>query len=364
MKKRFLSVCLAMISTLSLALSACAIPGGQGGASESSLDMMGKVAPDYSDSNLQYEFYGYSSASNGEWTIDGIKYSAGEDFRTVERIKEYKDVGMSIYFPQHQALYSEPYEQSSMKKALDDAVAAGIDKVILNDTRIQGLSKKEGGLIGEGKQFATEEDLDATIAAYMAPYRDHEAFYGIMLGDEPFYYHAENYGQVFRSIKRVCPEAFIQYNLNPITAGTGTNKDGVRNIDARFPALQEGDEGYGAPLNSDEELIARYKAYIRLFMDKTGAKYIQYDQYPFRSASKADEYYLLGLQVVSELVKEYDAEFYFVKQTYGQQEGALSNPRMLSEADLYWLNNMLVGFGIKQISYFTYCTIYWEYGCE
>ena len=58
MKKRFLSVCLAVISTLSLALSACAIPGGQESASESSLDMMGKVAPDYSDSNLQYEFYG------------------------------------------------------------------------------------------------------------------------------------------------------------------------------------------------------------------------------------------------------------------------------------------------------------------
>ena len=189
----------------------------------------------------------------------------------------------------------------------------------------------------------------------MAPYRDHEAFYGIMLGDEPFHYHTENYGQVYRSIKRVCPEAFIQYNLNPITAGTGLNSSGVRNIDVRFPALVEGDEGYGAPHNSDEELIARYKKYLRGFMDATGAKYIQYDQYPMRSAEKLDEYYFLGLQVVAEIAKEYDAEFLFVTQTYGQTDGQ-PNPRMLSEEDLYWLNNGLVGFGVKQISYFTYWT--------
>ena len=230
------------------------------------------------------------------------------------------------------------------------------------DTRIQGLSKPSQenavGLIGEGKQFATEADLDAAIASYLAPYKDHEAFYGVMLGDEPFYYHAENYGQVYRSIKRVMPECYIQYNLNPITAGTGVqNVNGVLldNIDLRFPELKEGDEGYGKELTEDEELIARYKAYIRLFMDKTGANYIQYDQYPFRHADSVDQYYFLGLQVIAELAKEYDAEFYFVSQTYGQTDG-VPKPRYLTQEDLYWLNNSLIGFGIKQISYFTYFT--------
>ncbi len=357
MKKRFLSICLAMISTLSLAFSGCSILGSGGNTVQ-------KDAPDYSDSTLQYDFYGYSASSDGTWYIDRVKYTAGEDFRTVDRVKEYKEAGMTIYFPQSVAGYwGQDYETSETKKALDMAVEAGMDKVILMDTRIQALSKpsKENavGLIGEGKQFATEAELDATIAEYMKPYKDHEAFYGVMLGDEPFYYHAENYGQVYRSIKRVCPDCYIQYNLNPITAGTGSKIDEngleVRNIDARFPALKEGDEGYGEDLSEDDELIARYKAYIRLFMDNTGAEYIQYDQYPFRHADKVDEYYFLGLQVVSELVKEYDAEFYFVTQTYGQTDG-VANPRMLSEADLYWLNNMLVGFGIKQISYFTYFT--------
>lgn len=344
MKKKILAIGMA-------AISAATLFGGCGA---------NKKAPDYSSSTLQFDFYGYSAAIDG-WNIDGVDYSSGKDYKTVERIKEYKDAGMTIYFPQSAAPYSgQDFETSETKRVMDNCLEAGIDKVILMDPRIQALSKPPQanavGLIGEGKQFATEADLDAEIAEYMAPYKDHEAFYGVMLGDEPFKYHTENYGQVYRSIKRVCPEAYIQYNLNPITAGTAINENGDRNIDIRFPELVEGDEGYGSRKDSDEELVARYKKYLRGFMDATGAPYIQYDQYPFRSADVVDNYYFLGLQVVAEVAKEYDAEFYFVSQTYGQEEGSYGNPRMLSQEDLYWLNNSILGFGVKQVSYFTYFT--------
>ncbi len=342
MKKKLLALALSAISLLSLGLSGCGMEG---------------KAPDYSSSKLKFDFYGYSALIDG-WNIDGTPYDVEEDYLSVDRIKEYQDAGMTIYFPQSAAGYNgnTPFEESETKRALDTALEAGMDKVILMDSRIQRLSKTDGGIVGEGKEFPNQAALEATIAEYMAPYKNHEAFYGVMLGDEPFHLMAEAYGQVYRAIKAVAPDCFIQYNLNPITAGTTINANGDRNIDIRFPALVEGDEGYGAAQDSDEELIARYKKYIRLFMDATGAPYVQYDQYPFRSAETADEYYLLGLQVVAELAKEYNADFYFVTQTYGQTEGSLGNPRMLSEADLYWLNNMLVGFGIKQISYFTYFT--------
>ena len=92
MKKKFLSIFLSLLSVISLALSGC---------SQKTLE---KKAPDYSSSQLQFDFYGYSSASNGKWSIDGIEYDAGQDFRTVERVREYKDTGMTIYMPQHQAL--------------------------------------------------------------------------------------------------------------------------------------------------------------------------------------------------------------------------------------------------------------------
>lgn len=357
MNKKILAILTATVSALTI-FSGCG--GKTGGANGDKIsESVINRAPNYSSSNLQFDFYGYSAAIDG-WNIDGISYSSGNDYKSVERIKEYKDAGMTIYFPQSSAAYSgQEFETSETKRVMDNCLEAGIDKVILMDPRIQRLSKpaKENavGLIGEGKQFATEEELDEEIRGYMAPYRDHEAFYGVMLGDEPFYYHTENYGQVYRSIKRVCPEAYIQYNLNLITAGTGVDRDGNKNIDVRFPQLEEGDEGYGEDLTEDEELICRYRKYLRGFMDATGTNYIQYDHYPFRHTEKVDEYYFLGLQVVAELAKEYNADFYFVAQTYGQTDG-VPNPRMLSEADLYWINNALLGFGIRQVSYFTYFT--------
>ena len=337
MKKKFLAIALSIISVLSISFSGC---------------NKEKEAPDYSASTLQYDFYGYSASSDGTWYIDNVKYTAGEDFRTVERLKEYKDVGMTIYFPQMTAAYyGQDYETSETKKALDMALEAGLKKVIVLDTRILELSKPAEenavGLIGEGKEFATEAELDAKIAEYMAPYKDHEAFYGVMLGDEPFRYHVTNYGEVYRSIKRVNPDCFVQYNLNPISSAMN---DGL--LDKICPSLEAG-EGEGMTL--EEQKILRYEKYIRAFMDATGADYIQYDQYPLKSADSVDNYYILGMQLIAKLAKEYNANFYFVSQTYGQTDGQ-SNPRKLSEADLYWLNNMSVGFGIKQISYFTYWT--------
>ena len=312
MKKKLLSMVMAIVSVVSVAFSGCG---------------MEESAPDYSDSTLQFDFYGYSSASNGEWSIDGVSYSAGEDFRTVDRIREYKDVGMTIYLPQHQATFSGTnFEDSDMKKALDMAQEAGMMKVILTDQRIQRLSKTNGGIVGEGKQFATTEELDATIADYIAPYKDHPAFYGLMLGDEPFYQMYESYGQVYKSLKRVCPDAFLQYNLNPITAGRDPQK-----IDERLPPLEEG-EGEG--LEWKDVVALRYEKYVRMFLDSTGAEYVQYDQYPMKDKDYIDEYYIYGLQLVAELAKEYGIDFYFVSQTCGQTDG-VSNPRMLSEAAFF-----------------------------
>lgn len=334
MKKRFLAFIMATISVFSMMLSGC----------DSSTPS--RAEPDYSNSTLQFDFYGYSAYSDGTWKVKGVQHSAGEDFRTVEKVKEYKDAGMTIFFPQSLAAYSgQEWETSETKKAIDLAVEAGMDKVIIHDTRIQDLSRKTDGLIGEGKLFATEEALDEQIAAYLEPYRDYEGFYGVMLADEPFYPLVEAYGQVYRSVKRVMPECFVHYNLLPITAGVG---DDV--IDERFPALEEGED---VGLSELEILTLRYEKYLRQYLDATGADYIQYDQYPLK-ADSIDEYHIYGMQFVTELAKEYGIDFYFINQTYAQVGNAMT--RVLSEDDLYWLNNMAVGFGAKTISYYTYWT--------
>ena len=327
--------------------------------------------PDYSASNKQFEFYAYSALIDG-WNIDGVDYHSGEDYLSVKRIKEYKDAGMSIYFPQSAAAVNEEvakdWENSRAKRALDYALEAGIDKVILNDSRIQRLTKQDFGtdeevrkmirngtiyqhekygLIGEGKQFATEADLDAYVAECLSLYKDHPAFYGIMLGDEPAFYHSESYGQMYRSIKRVCPKAYIQYNLNPIIIAFD---DAWR--EKWCPPLENVDG-----LTNEQLVEKAYEAYLRLFMDVTGAKYIQYDMYPLYREEYISNWYFFALQMVSKIAKEYNAEFYFVTQTFNMlQRDDGKKFRNFTEADMRWLNNALVGFGIKQISYFTYFT--------
>ena len=62
MKKKFIAICLAVISAFGLALGGCSqkevkIPDG----------------PDYSDSTKQFDFYGYSALIDG-WNIDGVDY--------------------------------------------------------------------------------------------------------------------------------------------------------------------------------------------------------------------------------------------------------------------------------------------------
>ncbi len=279
--------------------------------------------------------------------------SVGEDFRTVERLEEYKAAGMTIYLPQSAGAYGgEAWSISEAKKAMDNALAAGIDKVILTDTRIQEYSMIEGGLIGEGKKFATEAALDNQIAKFMANYRSHAAFYGVMLGDEPRYYQFESYGQVYRSIKRVCPEAFVQCNLNPCVTNASTDW---------YPDLDVDTTGW----TNEEIIAAKFEKYLTMFLDATDADYFMYDQYPFKDYSMGKNTaiyreYILGLQVAAKLAAERGVKFYIVTQTMRMVENLGTENelvgRYMDEQDARWLNNMLLGFGVKEIAYFTYWT--------
>ncbi len=302
-----------------------------------------KTAPDYSASTLKFDFYGYTGPTDGTWWENDIKMTAGEDFRTVERLKEYKDAGMTIYLPQSAGNYNGGvWETSDAKMVMDRAQQAGLDKVILTDNRIQSLSSTEESLIGEGKSFATEAELDAVIAEYMAPYRDHPVFYGVMLRDEPSYTMFEAYGQVYKSIKRVCPEAFVQANLLPMYKSLP---------ESRFPVLtaEEKEE-----LTDLEVIFERYRRYLKMFLDNSGADYLMYDQYPMNETSIYDMY-IPCLQIAAEVAKEYGVKLFNVTQTMTMKQG-VNMSRYIKENDAYWLNNMLVGFGVKQISYFTYWT--------
>lgn len=318
-----------------LAAALCAIIVFSAGACNGK-DPVIPPPPDYSDSTKQMDFYCYTGPTDGTWTQDGeIKYS-GEDFRTVERYKEYKEAGMTILLPQSSALFTghSAWETSETKMVFDRAYEAGIDKIILTDGRLVSLCNNPGGIIGEGKPYADEAALDAELAAWIAPYKDHPAFYGVLLKDEPIHTYFPTIGQIYRSLKRIMPEIFVQCNLFPI-----------REKDAMDLMMPTGDN-----------ISEQYRNYLLGFLEATGADYIMYDHYPFSANSGISPLYLQGLQVAAEVCRDKNVAFYNVTQTMAMSNAGTEVYRKITEDDAYYLTNLLLGFGVKQIAYFTYWT--------
>ncbi len=76
---------------------------------------------------------------------------------------------------QRTAAYNgEDWDTCETKRAMEDAVKAGLDKIIIVDERIFALSTELDGVIGEGKRFANEEELDDFIRECIKPYRNQE----------------------------------------------------------------------------------------------------------------------------------------------------------------------------------------------
>ena len=293
----------------------------------------------YKKETSGFDIYAYAPPTNGVWYIDGVEYSSGEDYRTVERYKEYKDTGFNILLSQTTATYNgEDWETSDTKKVMDRAYEAGLKKVILLDDRIMALSRTPGGLIGEDKQFKTQKEFDDYISACMAPYKDHPAFYGFQLKDEPAYTLFESFGQIYKTVKRLRPQTFIQCNLLPLIVLICTN--------SLYP--------------KGGDIYQRYEKYLNAFLDATDADYIMYDHYPMvienSIPSGIGRFYIKNLQIASKVCRERNVKLYHVAQAFGMDVGKKLNCRLPNRAEMYWQINLLLGFGVKQFSYFTYWT--------
>ena len=293
----------------------------------------------YFEENLGREFpiYGYSPPPQGEWWIDDTVFTT-EDFRTVEKYQEYKDCGFNVLFMQRTAAYNgEDWEACETKRSMERAVEAGIDKIIIVDERIFELSLIEGGLIGEDKKFANEADLDAFIKNCIQTYRHQEGFYGIQLRDEPFYPYLKTVGQLFRSIRRVDSSIFVHCNLNPLHGPSLTYRI----------------------CGDEKNLLDAYEGYLSRFLEESGADHLMMDTYPFyHSPDKAriGRYYFAGLECVARVCKKYGVEMHIVMQSFAMDVRTKHYHRMPNEREMQYQKNVLLSFGVKQFSYFTYWT--------
>ena len=261
-----------------------------------------------------------------------------EHLKTEEVFKDYVASGMNAMMLAGDEANTNGFtgktawENSGTKRVMDLARAAGVEKFLINDLRLnKGLCIK-GSLIGDGCKFASEEELDVYVASCIDDYVTEEGFYGVILKDEPSYEYATSMGQLYRSIKRVedlmNTEIYVHINLLPMDVG-------VQGLYIAEPT---------------SSVYADYKSYVSLFLETTGADLICVDKYPFfpREFSFNTNYYST-YKVLAEACNEYGAEFGFVLQSYTSV-----NVRKVSQEEMNLQMNAALAFGAKEISFFTY----------
>lgn len=307
------------------------------------------VEPVYDGTDKSFDYSAYNSVNSKNPTLDALT--------------AYKNAGMTILLPQDAVSVSagsssgtHRQEIADIKSLIDKALEVGINKVVVTDYRLIMLCREtsEGGVIGTGNftnsdilsyqttKFATETALDNYVYSCLREYATHTACYGVFLQDEPKYDVAEAYGQVYQSIKRVSKklsrEIYVQMNLFPMESTAykfySSNQNQISGID---------------------DLVTRYKSYVNLFLDATGCDYLQYDQYPVTANKGIIGEYIRGFQVAAEICRERGIELKHIAQTTGYNNNGNPNRRVITEADARWINNVMLGFGVKDILYYTYC---------
>lgn len=327
--KCFLSIVCAMLTTL---LCACS----------------SSKAPDYSKYNDKFESYAYFSGLNGTHYIEGITYKDRPTMLTAEQYRIFKESGLTIYFPCQFVTYIDqnPTEEwKEVKTMLDGLVQEGVDKTIILDRRIVRLQWVEDTLIGEGKQFGSEQELDNKIEEYLSLYATYPGVYGVELGDEPKYSQLESYSEVYKSLKRVIEKnnynLYIQYNLNPLNMSEYV-------FDNYYPHV-EGTDNYNF-----NNCFIRYKKYIKDFLDAMQPDYVQYDDYPL-TVNGIKNTFFPCLQFVCGEAKERNIDVHVVNQTYSMKvDNTQVTREKFGDEEARWLNNIMLAFGVKEIDYFTY----------
>ncbi len=327
-----------------------------------------KNAPDYSSSDKSISLYTYAPPGDGIYTIDGKPYQITDEdgkpvtFQTVEKYQEYKDCGFDVIMFQGDDPYrGEEFGTSHIKDLLDMAQEVGL-KAIMFDSRLHNLSQSETPIVGEGCTITdadyvgyikanslpvaydgdkvkteTQEDFNAYVAYCMKDYSLHPAFYGLLLRDEPNYKMLPALGAVIKGIKSVKADCLAQCNLYPLNDGNTYQ--------------------FYKPGATADTVLSSYKWYIEEFLNQTESDYVMMDSYPMtieNGESTIKGLHLKGMQLIAEVCKERNTDFYMVIQSSSWSNNGVRKTRAVLEEDLYWQWYSCLGMGVKQISYFTY----------
>lgn len=254
--------------------------------------------------------------------------------------------------------FANSNNQYKTKTYMDMALAAGIKKVIVYDNRIRLLTQCDVALVSNstapigiftsagqvmGSQinqskfnksantyngvaildilypFSSREALKEYIAACLASYMNHEAFYGVFLVDEPSTDMYAQVGLVRQILKEICPDIYMQSSQLP-------------------------------PING--KTVATWENELRAYLDACGGvgnvSDFSYDMYPCHK-SGIEANYIQAMQVAAEIANEYGCDWELVFQTY-----ANTYYQQLNQARVLWQTNLATAFGVDKLSAYSY----------
>ena len=325
-----------------------------------------KPLPNYQGEGIST--HAYSS------TISLVSRTDYEQYFNQNRIAEFQNTGLDIMYEQAIGIGKYEYTLSDAMTYLFNNAAILNQKVMVVDLAFTVLSKYNTSIIGtnlldnvdkdgnptgnkfsntyipsyDGNyRFASTNDLDAFVEHRLKLYMDFESCYGVNVGDEQNYQMLNGgFKDLMASIHRVLAKLdrqdfYVNANIQPLTATdfvlTGQNPSGTV---------------------SDKQHAANYVTYLNAFKNNSGLDFIQFDAYPFASSDKGGIYegkglnrkYMENILIVADFCKNNNLDMYMVTQSvtyYGT--------RILNRSDIAWINNMIMGMGVKHISYFVYC---------
>ena len=312
----------------------------------------------------QFMIFSYHAVCD-DWYATGtgdnrVVTTLPSSLQTPENTKLHKDAGFNVLFISYVFGHNGTagnFETSKLKQVMDMAYAQGMKCLVFID-ELHTLAGTAESLINvskaDGKNFfGTEVALKAYVASALREVKEHPAFYGVSLKDEPSYKMFKAQGEVYRAIKAVCPNAYVNLNLLPYSPEHITNGSMLYSAD---------EQTLVATYGLEEGSKKAYKKYLQLFYDEVGSPIIQYDDYPIHERGSFEseeaesyilEYHLINAQIVAEFCKENGLQFSKVFQACG---GGTSSKlwRKCTEADMYWQMNIGMAMGIKGYSYWSY----------
>ncbi len=359
---KFVSLLMAIVMLTSL----CACQDANSDKNDTSWkDVQIPDSVNYFNSGKQYDFYTYGSINVGSYSIYNEDYYVGESFLDEEHIQWYFDSGMKFLSPQVAAPApgnASGFAGSKLKQVMDICHDLGYDKsVVLLDNSIyspyhQAQSEVKNGAwqnetdwdkitcIGTqyNWQWDTWEDLVRFMKDRLSIYCQHPAFQGVFMPDEPQGRYMRVIGETYKALRQAqqelgIEEMFININLFPYYTNLVTSS---------YPVVE-------GSFHSDQEQRQHeaYRRYIKAFLEYSDADYVQADIYPMGEASMY-RLYLVNLQIMAEVAKEYDAKIIVVNQTH-----ANVGQRRTSYESLKYQNNIAFGFGAVNNGYYSWKTL-------